>query len=125
MVARLLRRRGLATFVLLVVVAEVAGRSFTARVDRMWHVEPLANSSAAYYPFLLVAVKVVGALALAVLLARVTRARAAADAGERLLVAAGHAHARRTPRLRPRLSLRIWLASFASTSCLYLVHTDL
>jgi hypothetical protein len=125
MVARLLRRRGLATFVLLVVVAEVAGRSFTARVDRMWHVEPLANSSAAYYPFLLVAVKVVGALALAVLLARVTRARAAADAGERLLVAVGHAHARRTPRLRPRLSLRIWLASFASTSCLYLVHTDL
>ncbi|MGH3004195.1 MAG: hypothetical protein ACRDM1_16275 [Gaiellaceae bacterium] len=124
MVARLLRRRGLATFALLVVVSEVAGRSFTTRVDRMLHVHPLANSSAAYYPFLLVSVKVVGALALAALLARITRARAAAGAGERLLVRVGHGHERSAPRLRPGLSFRIWLAAFASTSCVYLVHTD-
>ena len=41
----LLRTRGLATFVLLVVVAEVVGRSLTARVDGRLHVEPLANSA--------------------------------------------------------------------------------
>jgi hypothetical protein len=124
MVARLLRWRGLATFALLVVVAEVAGRSFTTRIDRLLHVEPLANSGANYYPFLLVGVKVLGALALALLLARITRVRAGAAAGERLLNALGHGHEHRAPRLRPGLSPRIWLASFAATSCLYLTHVD-
>ena len=46
---------------------------------RRLHVQPLANSHAAYYPFLLVGVKVAAALALAALLARATRARAAAE----------------------------------------------
>jgi len=117
------RRRGTATFVLLVLVAEVVGRSVTARVDRALHVAPLAPTGADYYPFALVGLKAAAALALAGLLARLVRARAAADAGERLLEAIGHRH-RGTPRLRPGLSPRVWLASFVATSLLYLVHTD-
>jgi hypothetical protein len=124
MVSRLLRRRGLATFALLVVMAEVAGRSLTSRVDARLHVRPLANSGADYYPFLLVGVKIVGALALAALLARATRARAAADACERLLAHVGHGHERRTPKLRPQLSFNVWLAAFLSTAVVYLVQTD-
>ena len=50
-------RRKLA-FALLIVVAEVVGRSLTGRVDRALHVAPLAPSHADYYPFLLVAVKI-------------------------------------------------------------------
>jgi hypothetical protein len=122
--ARLLPRRGLAAFALLVVVAEVAGRSLTAHVDRLFHVAPLAPSGATYYPFVLVVLKIVTALACAALLARTTRAWAAADAGERLLAAIGHGHERRVPRFRPGLSPRIWLAAFATTSVIYLVHAD-
>ena len=124
MQARLLPRRGLAAFALLVVVAEVAGRSLTAHVDRLFHVAPLAPTGASYYPFLLVVLKIVTALACAALLARSTRAWAAADAGERLLAAIGHGHERRAPRFRPGLSPRIWLAAFAATSVIYLVHAD-
>ena len=120
--ARLLPRRGLATFASLVLVAEVAGRSLTAHVDRALYLHPLAPPDASYYPLLLVVTKVVFALALAALLARGTRAWAAADAGSRLLTAVGSA--RRAPRFRPKLSFRIWLASFASTSLLYLLHAD-
>jgi hypothetical protein len=120
----LLRRRGLATFGLLIVVAEMAGRSLTGRVDGRLHVEPLANSHAAYYPVLLVGVKVAAALGLAALLARATRALAAAGAAERLLAALGHRNGRVTPRLRPRVSFRIWFASFAATSTVYLLQTD-
>jgi hypothetical protein len=120
----LVRRRGFATFALLVVVTEVTGRSLTARVDRALHVAPLANSSASYYPFLLVAVKVVTAFALAALLARAIRARATAVAGERFLSALGQRYDRRAPRLHARLSPRIWFASFAATSIVYLLQTD-
>jgi len=121
----LLRRRGLATFALLVIVTEVTGRSLTAHVDRALHVAPLANSDAAYYPFLLVAIKVVTALALAALIARAIRARATADAGGRLLHAVGQRHDRRPPRLRATLSPRVWFASFAATSIVYLLQTDI
>jgi hypothetical protein len=120
----LLRRRGLATFALLVIVTEVTGRSLAAHVDRALHVAPLANSDAAYYPFLLVAIKVVTALALAALTARAMRARATAGAGGRLLQAVGHRH-RRAPRLCATLSPRIWFASFAATSTVYLLQTDI
>jgi hypothetical protein len=118
-----LRKRDLATFAALVLIASVAGTSVTRRVDAALHVTPLAPSGASYYPFLLVATKIIGALTLAALLARATRAHAAADAGHRLLAAVGHRGARR-PRLRPGLSLRVWSASFASTSLLFLVHAD-
>ncbi len=105
-------------------MAEVAGRSLTARVDARLHVQPLANSATSYYPFLLVGLKIVCAFALAALLARASRARAAAKAGERLLAAVGH-HERAKPRLRPQLSFRVWLAAFAASSLLYLVHVDI
>ena len=120
----MLRRRGLATFAFLVLIAEVAGRSLTGHVDRVFHVEPLARTSATYYPFLLVAVKILGALVIAGLLARAIRARAAAEAGERLLAAVGHAHDARSPRLRAGPSFRVWAYAFGSTSVLYLVHVD-
>jgi hypothetical protein len=47
------------------------------------------------------------------------RARAAASAGERLL-----GERARSPRLRPGLSARVWLAAFAGTMLLYVVHLD-
>jgi hypothetical protein len=124
MVAGLLRRRGLATFALLVLITEVVGRGATARVDRRLHVTPLADTGASYYPFLLVGAKVAGALVLAALLARATRVHAAATAGERLLAAVHAGPERRAPRLQVRLSFRIWLASFVATSLVYLVHAD-
>jgi hypothetical protein len=111
------RRRGAVTFCFLLLAAEIAGRSLTARVDRALHVAPLARTDTSYYPFLLLGVKIAGALLLAGLAARVVRARAAATAGERLL-----GHRGGTPRLRPGLSPRVWLAAFAGTTALYLVH---
>jgi len=121
---RFLPRRGVATFAVLVAVAEVTGRALTAHVDRALNVEPLARTDASYYPFLLVGVKIAGALTLAALLARGLRAWAAADAGRRVLAAAGHRHETRSPRLRPALSVRVWAAAFVTTSCAYLVHAD-
>ena len=118
------RRREAATFVLLLVLAEVAGRSATTRVDRALHVEPLAPSSASYYPFVLVAIKILAALGVAALLARGIRAHASADAGRRLLDRVGHAGRRRAPRLQVGLSARAWLASFTGTSLAYLVWAD-
>jgi hypothetical protein len=111
-------------FALLVVLAEVAGRSLTGRVDRALHVAPLAPPGADYYPFLLVAVKILAALALAALLARLMRAHAAAHAGDRLLARLGHGHERRLPRLQVGVSPRIWLLSFVATSCAYLMHAS-
>lgn len=123
MVGRLQRCRRRAAFALLAIFAEVAGRSLTGRVDGIFHVAPLARTTADYYPMLLVAVKILAALALAWLLARVVRAWGAADAGNRLLEAVGH-RPRGAPRLRPSLSPRVWLASFAATSLVYLVQED-
>ena len=85
MQGRLLRRRGIVTFAVLVVCAEVAGRALTRHVDRALHVAPLARTDTSYYPFLLVGVKAAGALLLAALAARALRAWAAADAGRRIL----------------------------------------
>jgi hypothetical protein len=107
------------TFLFLLLVAELVGRSLTARVDHALHVSPLARTDANYYPFLLLGVKVGGALLLAALAARAVRARAAATAGERLL-----GERASSPRLRPGLSARVWLAAFAGTTLLYVVHLD-
>ena len=112
-------RRGIVTFALLVVVAEVVGHSITARIDRALHVAPMARSNASYYPFLLAGAKIAFALVLAALLARLMRAHAAADAGHRLL-----GRHERGPRLQIGLSPRVWLLSFAATSLAYLVHVD-
>jgi hypothetical protein len=124
MCGRRLRCRSFAIFALLVVLGEVAGRSIISRVDRTLHVEPLAPQHAAYYPLLLVGVKVAGALTLAALLARLLRARATAEAGERLMKSVGRRPARSFPRLRANLSPRTWLAFFACTSLLYLAQAD-
>jgi hypothetical protein len=123
MQGRILRRKGIVTFGVMVAIAEVAGRSLTARIDRALHLDPLAPAGASYYPFLLAGVKIAGALTLAALVARAFRAWATADAGRRLLAAAGHGHAP-SPRLRPGLSPRVWAAAFAATSIIYLVHSD-
>jgi hypothetical protein len=121
---RLVRRRGLVTFGVLVVIAEVVGRALNGHIDRILHVEPLARPSASYYPLLLVVVKTGGALVFAGLLARGTRAWAKADAGNRLLTAVGHGHEHRAPRLRAGVSMRVWFAAFSATSVLYLLHAD-
>jgi hypothetical protein len=123
MQGRLLRRRGIVTFAVLVVCAEVAGRALTRHVDSALHVAPLARTDTSYYPFLLVGVKAAGGLLLAALAARALRAWAAADAGRRILAASGQAYDA-APRLRPGLSLRVWAASFCATSLVYLVHAD-
>src|SRR6478752_2731753 len=123
MQGRLLRPRGIVTFAVLVVCAEVAGRALTRHVDRWLHVTPLARTDTSYYPFLLVGVKAAGALLVAALAARGLRAWAAA-AGRRILHTAGQTNDTRAPRLRPGLSIKVWGASFAATSLVYLVHAD-
>jgi hypothetical protein len=117
------RRRGLASFVVLVAVADAAGHALTRHVDDALHVAPLARESADWYPFALVGLKVVGAVALSALLARFLRARATATAGERLLLAVGHRHQRRVAP-RPTPSLRVWAVAFAASSTAYLVQAD-
>jgi hypothetical protein len=107
------------TFLFLLLVAELVGRSLTARVDQALHVAPLARTGTSYYPFLLLGVKIGGALLLAALAARMVRARAAVAAGGRLL-----GERTRSPRLRPGLSARVWVAAFVGTTLLYVVHLD-
>jgi hypothetical protein len=120
------RRRTIAlvSFALLALVAEVTGRSITSRLDRALHVRPFTSTDTSYYPFLLAGVKVAAAVGLAALAWRVARARATAAAGERLLAAIGHRAPRRAPKMRLRLSGRLWLASFSATSLWYLLQTD-
>jgi hypothetical protein len=104
-------------FGLLALVAELAGRSLTHRLDFGKHVESPSYARTDYYPVLLVVVKVGIALLLARLLWRGMRARSLEVAGLRLL--GGHA---RFPRVRVRLSVRLWLAFFALTSVIFLVQ---
>ncbi len=105
--ARLLS--GLA-LVLLVLTAELAGRSLTHRIDLGRHVR-VSYNDAAYYPFLLAAVKIGIALMLARIAWRFLGARrVASPLGT-------------TPQLRFELSWRLWLASFAGTAGVYLAQT--
>jgi hypothetical protein len=113
-------------FALLVLVAELVGRSLTFRLDVGRHVGTPSYGGADYYPFLLAGVKVGVALMLAALAWRFARARAAARAARRLLAALGSAPAARAPRVRIELSPRLWAASFVGTSVFYLlqVHAE-
>jgi hypothetical protein len=111
-------------FVLLALAAELIGRSLTHRLNVGRHVAAPSYSGADYYPFLLAAVKGGIALLLARLAWRFARAHATARAGRRLLTAVGASPAREMPRLRIALSPRLWLASFAVTSVIYLVQMD-
>ena len=115
------RALGAAAFGLLALVAELAGRSLTHRLDVGRHVESPSYSGADYYPILLACVKVGIALLLARLAWRFVRARATARAASRVLGAVRHAQ---VPRLRLDLSPRLWALTFATTSLLYLVQAD-
>jgi hypothetical protein len=106
---RLLARLAL---VLLALVAELAGRSLAHRIDVGRHVGPVRYVHDGYYPFLLAGVKLGVALMLARVAWRVAKAR-------RLASMLGR------PRMRVELSPRLWLASFLSTSAIYLVQMDL
>lgn len=119
------RSAAVAAFALLALVAELVGRSVTLRVDRALSVvEPLTTPTTRYYPFLLAGVKVACALAAAALVWRLLRAHAMAATAERVLATIGHRHTGSLPRLRLRLSARLWLAAFAATSLWYLVQND-
>jgi hypothetical protein len=110
-----------AAFGLLALVAELAGRSLTHRINVGRHVESPSYSGADYYPLLLACVKVGIALLLARLAWRFVRARATARAAERVVGAVRHAPA---PRFRLELSPRLWALTFTTTSLLYLVQAD-
>jgi hypothetical protein len=107
----------------LALVAELAGRSLTHRLDVGRRVGSAGYSHAHYYPFLLAGVKVAVALMLARLAWRFAKARAAACAAHRVAAALG-VPARRAPRVRIELSWHLWLVSFVVTSSLYLVQAD-
>jgi len=108
---------------LLALVAEVAGRSLTHRLDVGRHVATPGYASASYYPFLLIGVKVAVALMLARVAWRFVRARSTARAARRL-AAAVNAPSRAVPRVCIELSPRLWLNTFAGTACFYLVQSD-
>jgi len=108
-------------FGLLALVAELAGRSLTHRIDVGRHVAAPSYAGADYYPFLIAFVKVGIALLLARLAWRFVRARATARAAKRVFGAVRHG---RAPRLKLELSPRLWATTFAATSLLYLAQTD-
>jgi hypothetical protein len=112
-------RRLLSTFAfgLLALVAELAGRSLTHRIDLGRHVRSPSYAGADYYPILLAAVKVGIALLLARLAWRVVKTHGTERAARRVLVAVGA-----RPRLRLTLSPRLWLAFFAVPSVIYLAQ---
>lgn len=110
-------------FGLLALVAELAGRSLTYRLDVGRHVASPGYAGADYYPFLLAGVKVAIALLLARLAWRFARAHAAARAARRLLAAVGSSP-QRAPKVRVVFSPRLWLVSFLVTAVFYLVQTD-
>jgi hypothetical protein len=111
-------------FGLLALVAELAGRSLTHRIDLGRHVRSPSYAGADYYPILLAAVKFGVALLLARLLWRLAKAFSAERTAKRALAAVGSRPRRLVPRIRLSLSPRLWLATFAVTSLIYLVQTD-
>jgi hypothetical protein len=109
---------------LLMLIAELAGRSLTHRLDVGRHVGRVSYAHAEYYPFLLAAVKVAAALMLARIAWRFAKARAAERAASRVAGALGVRMNRRAPRMRIELSWRLWLISFVGTAAIYLVQAD-
>jgi hypothetical protein len=97
---------------LLALIAELAGRGLTHRLDVGRHVGRVSYAHADYYPVLVAAVKVGAALMLARIAWRFAKARRVA------------ALLRTSPRVRVELSARLWLASFIATSAVYLVQMD-
>jgi hypothetical protein len=110
-------------FALLALIAELAGRSLTHRLDVGRHVATPSYAGADYYPFLLAAVKLGVALLFARLAWRFVRAHSAARAGRRVLARVG-SRPGPAPRVRLDLSPRLWLTAFLVTSLFYLVQQD-
>jgi hypothetical protein len=108
---------------LLALVAELTGRSLAHRLDLGRHVGTAVSQGADYYPILLICVKVGVALMLARVAWRFVRAHAVARAARRLLDAHGSSGPR-APRVRIKLSPRLWLGAFLATSLIYLVQMD-
>jgi hypothetical protein len=117
------RLAGIGAFGLLALVAELAGRSLTVRLDLGKHVSAPSYAGADYYPFLLAGVKVSVALMLAAITWRFLRARSAARAARSVLARVG-ARPLDAPRIRIELTLRRWALAFAVTAGIYLVQTD-
>lgn len=117
------RLAGAAAFSLLALVAELAGRSLTVRLDLGKHVPESRYAGADYYPILLATVKVAVALLLAATTWRFLRARSSARAARRALAAVG-ARPLEAPRIRLELSVRAWLLALVATSGIYLLQTD-
>ncbi|MEN3340974.1 MAG: hypothetical protein V7644_378 [Actinomycetota bacterium] len=109
---------------LLALVAELAGRSLTHRLDVGRHVARVSYAHADYYPVLLAAVKVGLALMLARVAWRFARAHATARAAGSVAAALGARPRSRLPRVRVELSRRLWLLSFLGTASIYLAQTD-
>jgi hypothetical protein len=101
---------------LLILTAELAGRSLTHRLDFGRHVGPVSYAEDSYYPFLLAFVKV----AIALLAARIAWRFARAFAAARRVGASPT----RGARFSLGLSRRLWLACFLGTATVYLVQTD-
>jgi hypothetical protein len=109
---------------LLALIAELAGRSLTHRLDVGRHVGRVSYAHADYYPFLLAGVKVGAALMLARLAWRFAKARAAERAASHVAAALGVRIYRSAPRVRIELSWRLWLAAFLGTASFYLAQED-
>jgi hypothetical protein len=109
---------------LLALVAELAGRSLTHRIDVGRHLAAPSYDHTDYYPILLIVVKVGVALMLARLAWRFVKARSVATAAARLLAARGQTSKRRLPRVRIELSPKLWLGAFLATASIFLLQTD-
>jgi hypothetical protein len=109
---------------LLSLIAGLAGRSLTHRLDVGRQVGTVRYAHAEYYPLLLAGVKIAVALMLARVAWRFAKARAAGRAAHRVAVALGARPKRRAPRVRIELSPRLWLISFVGTASIYLMQAD-
>jgi hypothetical protein len=120
------RQRSLAGLALgvLALIAELAGRSLTHRLDVGRRVGHVSYAHADYYPFLLAGLKIAVALMLARLAWRFAKAHAAARAARRIATALGVGAVRRAPRVRIELSARLWLVSFIVTASIFLAEAD-
>jgi hypothetical protein len=109
---------------LLALIAELAGRSLTHRIDVGRHVAAPGYDHADYYPILLGVVKAGVALMLARVAWRFVKARSVAAAASRLLAARGRTSARARPRVRIELSPKLWLGAFLATASIFLLQMD-
>jgi hypothetical protein len=109
---------------LLALVAELAGRSLTHRIDVGRHLAAPSYAHADYYPILMIVVKVGVALMLARVAWRFVKARSIAHGASRLLAANGRTSSRMRPRMRIELSPKLWLGAFLATASIFLLQTD-